>query len=84
LWSIYYKITKSFATFTDLYYDDRVVKKKTFGYGYASTVHRSQGSTIENVFIDMKNVMSCRDILEVRQLQYVSISRASKNAYILQ
>lgn len=84
LWRSYYDIIKSFANFDDIYYENRLVKKKTFGYGYASTVHRSQGSSIDNVFIDMKNILSCRDSLEIRQLQYVSVSRSRKNVYILQ
>lgn len=43
-----------------------------------------QGSSINNVFIDMKDVSICWDPIEYRQLQYVSVSRARKNAYILQ
>jgi hypothetical protein len=41
LWKQYYDITKSFATFNDLFYQDRLVKKKTFNYGYASTIHKA-------------------------------------------
>ena len=84
MWQKYYEIINSFTTPFDLYYDDRVVKKKTFDYGYASTVHKSQGSSINNVFTDMKNILSCRDELEVRQLQYVALSRARTNAYVFQ
>jgi len=84
LWKTYYQIIGSFATFDNIYFDNRIVKKKTLGYGYASTVHKSQGSSIDNVFIDMKNILSCRDSLEIRQLQYVSVSRARKNVYMLQ
>ena len=43
-----------------------------------------QGSSINNVFIDMKDIGICRDELELRQLQYVSVSRAKTNAHILQ
>lgn len=84
LWKEYYDIINSFASPIDLYYDGRVIKKRTFDYGYASTVHKSQGSSINNVFIDMKNIAICRDEMELRQLQYVSVSRTRKNAHILQ
>lgn len=83
-WKKYYEIINSFTTPIDLVYDNRVVKKKTFDYGYASTVHKSQGSSINDVFVDMKDINTCRDDLELRQLQYVSISRARENVYILQ
>jgi superfamily I DNA/RNA helicase len=83
-WALYYKIIKSFTSPIDLYYQNRLIRKKSFDYGYASSIHKSQGSSINNVFIDMKDTFKCRDKEELRQLQYVAISRAKKNAYILQ
>lgn len=84
LWGNYYNIINSFCSPIDMYYDGRLIKKKTFSSGYASTVHRSQGSSVNNVFIDMKNILICRDKEELRQLQYVGISRSNKNVHILQ
>ena len=84
LWKKYYDIINSFASPFELIYDNRVIKKKTFDYGYACTCHKSQGSSINNVFIDMKNISICWDPMEFRQLQYVAVSRARNNAYILQ
>lgn len=83
-WKKYYEILNSFACMDHLFYDGRVVKKKTFDYGYACTVHKSQGSSLNNVFIDMKDISVCRDPQELRQLQYVSVSRAKTNVFILQ
>lgn len=83
LWKHYYEMIKSFGTPKDILWDNRVVKKKTFDYGYASTVHKVQGSSLNTIFVDMKNVMSCRNIDEVRQMQYVSLSRTKSDAYIL-
>lgn len=83
-WKDYYKLTKSFATPFDLFLEDRLIKKKSFDYGYASTIHKSQGTSVNNVFIDMKDVSICRDREELRQLQYVAVSRARKNVHILQ
>jgi ATP-dependent exoDNAse (exonuclease V) alpha subunit len=84
LWGKYYQIMKSFTSPIDLYYSNRLIRKKSFDYGYSSTVHKSQGSTINNVFIDMKDIKKCRIIEELRQLQYVSVSRAKNNVHILQ
>ena len=83
LWKHYFEMIKSFGTPKDILWDNRVIKRKTFDYGYASTIHKIQGSSLNNVFVDMKNVMSCRNIDEVRQMQYVSLSRTKSDAYIL-
>jgi len=47
-------------------------------YGYAMTVHKSQGSTFRNVLVDYSDIKLCRG-LELNKLIYVAISRASKN-----
>ena len=83
-WRIYYEIIDSFTTPVDLFFDNRVVKKKSFDYGYASTVHKSQGSSYDNIFVDMKNIKICKDDLVRRQLQYVAMSRTRSDVYILQ
>lgn len=83
MWKKYFETMGSFATPTDLMFDNRVIKKKTFDYGYASTTHRQQGSSINTVFIDMNNILTCRNREELRQLQYVALSRTKTNAHIL-
>lgn len=83
-WGIYYKLIKSFTSPIDLYYSNRLIRSKSFDYGYAISTHRSQGRSLNNVFIDMKNIRTCRNQDELRQLQYVAVSRARTNAYILQ
>lgn len=84
LWGIYYSIVNSFTSPIDLFIGNRVIRKKSFDYGYATTVHKSQGKTLNNVFIDMKNILLCRDQEELRQLQYVAMSRTKNNVYIFQ
>lgn len=83
-WKQYYAIVESFATPVDLYYEGRLVKKKTLDYGYAVSVHKSQGSTYNNVFIDIDNINTCRDSAVLRQLQYVALSRTKKDAFVYQ
>ena len=84
VWAKYYKLMESFTTPVDLFYDGRMIRKKSFSLGYASTIHRSQGSTLNNVFIDSKDLGVCRNVEELRQLQYVALSRAKNNVYIYQ
>ncbi len=84
LWRMYYQMTAAFCSPTDLILDDRVIKKKTFDYGYAATIHKLQGSSLDNIFIDMFDVNSCINQNAKRQLQYVAISRCRKNAIIFQ
>lgn len=84
MWVKYFEMVNSFASPINLYYDNRIIKKKSFDYGYAMTVHKSQGSSINNVFVDMKDISKCREEEELRQLQYVALSRSRKNIYIYQ
>lgn len=83
-WKSYYEMMGSFTTPVDLMYDGRIIRKKSFDLGYATTSHKSQGSSIDNVFIDMQSINRCYDKLVKRQLQYVSVSRTRKDVHILQ
>lgn len=83
LWKKYFEIIKSFATPRDIMLDNRVIKSKTFDYGYASTVHKLQGSSLKTIFVDMANILTCKDINEIRQMQYVALSRTKTDAHIL-
>jgi exodeoxyribonuclease-5 len=74
-WLKYYQLIKSFATPFDLEFDNRIVKKKTFDLGYACTVHKSQGSTYDKVYVDLNDILTCKDDKMLRQLEYVAFSR---------
>ena len=45
---------------------------------YASTVHKSQGSTYDKVFIDLSDIGSCKEPEDTARLLYVATSRPSK------
>lgn len=83
LWKQYFEAMDSFTTPVDLYYRGRLIRSKSIDYGYAVTLHKSQGGSIGNVFIDMKSISYCRDPQEQRQLQYVGLSRTRNNIFIL-
>lgn len=61
-------------------------------YSYCMTVHKSQGSTYENVFINAKEIRSIinmkgtnsKSLEEMYKLLYVAITRAKENVYLLQ
>lgn len=48
---------------------------------YASTVHKSQGSTYKYVFINLTDIGKNRKANEVARLLYVAISRASQGVF---
>src|SRR5690606_22846796 len=54
-----------------------------FDFKHAMTIHKSQGSTYENVYLDMDDLAKCstRDLNMYLRLLYVGISRASNCVY---
>ncbi len=61
-----------------------VLQSKVVDFGYAHTIHKSQGSTFEHVLIndiDIEN--NCHDTMIKKQLRYVGLTRAKKLVAIL-
>ena len=61
-----------------------VLQQKVIDFGYAHTIHKSQGSTFENVLmndVDIEN--NCHDKMIKKQLRYVGLTRAKKNVVVL-
>lgn len=50
---------------------------------YACTVHKSQGSTYDTVYLDLPSLGHVKDLVELARLLYVAISRASNKVYIM-
>ncbi|MDX2213198.1 MAG: AAA family ATPase [Oculatellaceae cyanobacterium bins.114] len=53
-------------------------------YAYCLTIHKSQGSTFQNVFVDVSNALINRNVRERNQLLYVAVTRAAKRLFICQ
>ena len=53
-------------------------------YSYCLTVHKSQGSTFQDVFIDVPNLQQNRKVSERNQLHYVALTRAAKRVFLRQ
>jgi len=51
-------------------------------HGYASTIHKAQGSTFKTVFIDLPDLMTCRDTALRNRLFYTALTRASHRVVI--
>jgi exodeoxyribonuclease-5 len=67
-WNEYFKLKQ---TFIDLRHAE------------ALTIHKSQGSTFETVFVDMGSLATCRNPNERRRLLYVACSRAKSKLYLV-
>ena len=53
------------------------------GYIYALTAHKSQGSTIENVFVIERNINRIEEDELRNKLKYTAFTRASKELHVL-
>jgi len=52
-------------------------------HSYAMTVHKSQGSTFDDVFISLNELKRCTHEDEHRRLLYVAVTRASRRVYVM-
>jgi hypothetical protein len=48
----------------------------------AATVHKSQGSTYDTVFIDLGNISTCHQMDQAARMLYVAFSRARSRVYL--
>ena len=53
-------------------------------YAYSLTIHKSQGSTFQDVFVDLPSMQANRNVIERNQLCYVAITRAAKRLFMYQ
>ena len=83
LWRKYYDVANSFLTPRDIYVDNRLIIPKSLDYGYAMTVHKSQSCSLDNILVDMENIQLIKNPKELKQLQYVVMSRTRNNVYML-
>lgn len=92
-WKEYYTFKESHLSMISFYIYSNDKEKlgyveKDISYGFGITVHKSQGSTYENVYVNVLNINTMFNkryiTLKLRnQLLYVALSRASKKVNIL-
>lgn len=89
-WYPFYKFKNNIIAMIDVTVDGRIIKRE-LDYGYAMTVHKSQGSTFDNVFVDGQDICSpltkygkrYPNELNLRnRLLYVALSR-TKNISVI-
>jgi hypothetical protein len=68
MWQFFY------TNYIDLFAD--------IGYGYCITVHKSQGSTYDNVYVDLKDIVT-HNRNDTRECVYTAVTRASNILKIL-
>lgn len=83
MWRPYYSFKEQFIVMVGFVHSERVDYKgkpkllcaKDIDLGYAQTVHKSQGSTYENVGVVYDNFNRCLNPDDRRRLKYVALSR---------
>lgn len=83
LWVKYFDWRAKFYVTDDVFVNNRKVLKKDLDYGYAMTVHKSQGSTYNDVFLDDPDFARNSDTVERNKLRYVALSRPRLTATVL-
>lgn len=63
--------------------NNRLLLRKSLDYGYAHTIHKSQGGTYNNVLIYADTIDRFQDPQVRQQLKYVAVSRAKDNVTVL-
>jgi AAA domain/UvrD-like helicase C-terminal domain len=48
----------------------------------ASTIHKAQGSTFENIFVDLSNISTCNMADQVARMLYVAVSRPKSRLFL--
>lgn len=67
-WKVHYKYKDQFADFK---------------YNHAITVHKSQGSTYDNVFVYGFDILRNRRVTERNRILYTAVTRAAKKLFVI-
>ena len=73
----YYARTKSWSQYFQLKNNVADLRPRD-----AATVHKSQGSTYDTVFIDLGNISTCNATNQVARMLYVAFSRARNRVFL--
>lgn len=92
-WASYYQFKNRYLLMDDLKESEKLLSKKDIDYGYGITIHKTQGSTYDNIFVNLPDIMKVVAYSKpetkaeanrlMKQLIYVALSRAKYSAYIL-
>ena len=87
----YYKDFKDKIILMKSFYDNygNIIIKKDLDYAYTLTIHKTQGSTYKNIYVNVLDILYDKNNLPVKdrdtrnRLLYVALSRASDQAHLL-
>lgn len=83
-WKEYYNFKKQFLIATNIKQGEMIKYKRDLDYAFAITSHKSQGSTYDNVFVDVNDMIftstgsTYADYEQMLRRLYVACSRARK------
>lgn len=89
-WRDYFKFKETCLLLTPVLKSDgkTILYNKNLDYGFALTVHKAQGSTFDNVFVDVNNIVFDRlchirgDIKQINRSLYTACSRCRNKLYL--
>lgn len=81
-WKSYFNFVNNNISLRSLKYGNDEIIKKSLYFGYASTVHKTQGSTYEHIVVNGSDILRNPNKKEQLQLWYVALSRARSSALI--
>jgi len=82
MWIECFKFMEDHLLMQSVIENGRPVKDKDIDFGYALTVHKSQGSTYNYVFVEGDDLNKNQDLKERNQLRYVALSRPKVRAIV--
>lgn len=87
-WKEYFKFKSDVLILVNIKSKNNLIKQRDIDYGFALTSHKSQGSTFNNVFVDMDDMIFTSsgnvypDADDIRRRIYVALSRARHKCFI--
>jgi ATP-dependent exoDNAse (exonuclease V) alpha subunit len=89
-WENFFEFKNYNLLLTDIVNENgKIISGKDLDYGFGLTIHKTQGSTFQNIIVNAKDVFYTKDNIPYRdinlrnRLMYVALSRASDSAFIL-
>lgn len=86
-WRNYYGYINRYITTENIYDNGKLFHPAVLRPGYSSTIHKMQGATVNNIFVNAADILakakgSDPRNLMMKQLFYVGLSRASERAMV--